>query len=110
MLNWYKSESTIRPELIDTTSSNIVVYLRRNIIEKQFKNEVTGQVDDIMYEYDEAILSKAEYKEYKENLEFQSAIELKDEMDVLKEKNTKLQNQVKLLTECILEMSEVVYM
>lgn len=61
-MKWYKSESTIRPQEVDTTSSKTSVFLRRNIRETarvdEFGNEVTW------FEYEEAVLSKEEYKEY----------------------------------------------
>lgn len=60
-MEWHKSESTIKPDEVDTTSSKTTVYLRRNIIEKQRDNESESQ---IYYEYDEAKLTKEEYQEY----------------------------------------------
>ena len=61
-LEFYKSSSSVKPELIDTTSSKKVVYIRQNIIEKQID-------DTTFYEYDEAKLTKAEYQEYLKELE-----------------------------------------
>ena len=61
-LKFIKSQSTVKPELIDTTSSKKVVYIRQNIIEIQ-KDDTT------FYEYDEAKLTKAEYQEYLKELE-----------------------------------------
>ena len=61
-LEFYKSSSSVKPELIDTTSSKKVVYIRQNIIEKQMD-------DAVFYEYDEAKLTKAEYQEYLKELE-----------------------------------------
>lgn len=66
-LNYVKSKSTEYPELIDTTSSKVVVYLRKNVVEKQVKDEITGDTRTI-YEYDEAKLTKEEYKQYLEEL------------------------------------------
>ena len=62
-LNWNKSESTVYPELIDTTSSKTTVYLRKNVAEKQVDDDMSGE-SYTMYEYDEAKLTKAEYKQY----------------------------------------------
>lgn len=62
ILNYIKSESTIKPELIDTISSKKVVYLRKNINEK--KRDIEGE-SQTYYEYDEAKLTKGEYEEYK---------------------------------------------
>ena len=67
-LNYIKSQSSIKPELIDTTSSKTTVYLRKNIIEV----ERTSENDDtttIFYKYDEAKLTKEEYQEYLKELE-----------------------------------------
>ena len=62
-MNYTKSESTIKPELVDTSSSKTTVYLRKNIIEKERVDEETGESTPY-YEYDEAKLTKEEYKEY----------------------------------------------
>ena len=62
-MNYVKSESTIKPELIDTTSSKTTVYIRKNIIEKETGDSTT------FYEYDEAKLTKEEYQEYLKELE-----------------------------------------
>ena len=61
-LEFYKSSSSVKPELIDTTSSKKVVYIRQNIIKKQI-------YDTTFYEYEEAKLTKAEYQEYLKELE-----------------------------------------
>ena len=98
-LNFIKSQSTEKPELIDTTSSKKVVYIRQNIIEVQ-KDDTT------FYEYDEAKLTKDEYKEYLAELEAQDTLKT---IENLKAENKALSEQVGMLTDCILEMSEVVY-
>ena len=67
-MNYVKSESTIKPESIDTTSSKTTVYLRKNIIEKERMDKETG-VSTKFYEYDEAKLTKEEYQEYLKELE-----------------------------------------
>ena len=67
-MNYVKSESTIKPELIDTTSSKTTVYIRKNIIEKERVDEETGESTPY-YEYDETKLTKEEYKEYLKELE-----------------------------------------
>ena len=72
-MNYVKSESTIKPELIDTTSSKTTVYIRKNIIEKErIDNErIDNETGDstTYYEYDEAKLTKEEYQEYLKELE-----------------------------------------
>ena len=67
-MNYVKSESTIKPELIDTTSSKTTVYIRKNIIEKERIDKETGD-STTYYEYVEAKLTKKEYQEYLKELE-----------------------------------------
>ena len=98
-LNFIKSQSAVKPELVDTTSSKKVVYIRQNIVEIQ-KDDTT------FYDYDEAKLTKDEYREYLAELETQSTLET---IENLKAENKALSEQVDVLTSCILEMSEVVY-
>ena len=98
-LNFIKSQSSVKPEFVDTTSSKKVVYIRQNIVEIQ-KNDTT------FYEYDEAKLTKDEYKEYLTELETQDTLET---IENLKTENKALSEQVSMLTDCILEMSAVIY-
>ena len=67
-MNYAKSKSTIKPELIDTTSSETTVYIRKNIVENIKTDEMSGE-ETVFYEYEEAKLTKAEYKEYLKELE-----------------------------------------
>ena len=67
-LNFIKSQSSVKPDLIDTTSSKVVVYLRQNIVENIKTDEMSGK-ETVFYEYEEAKLTKAEYKEYLKELE-----------------------------------------
>ena len=98
-LYFKKSQSTVKPELVDTTSSKKVVYIRQNIV---------GTVVDetTFYEYDEAKLTKAEYAEYLKELEATDTLEI---VENLKAENQALSEQVDMLTNCILEMSEIIY-
>ena len=98
-LEFYKSSSSVKPELIDTTSSKKVVYIRQNIIEMQ-------KDDAVFYEYDEAKLTKAEYQEYLKELEATDTLEI---VENLKSENKALSETVDMLTNCILEMSEIIY-
>ena len=98
-LYFKKSQSSVKPTLIDTTSSKKVVYIRQNIVEIQ-KDDTT------FYEYDEAKITKDEYKEYLAEIETQDTLET---IEKLKAENKTLSEQVDMLTNCILEMSEVVY-
>ena len=67
-LNYVKSQSSVKPELIDTTSSKTSVYIRQNIVEIEKTNEMSGE-ETVFYEYEEAKLTKAEYQEYLKELE-----------------------------------------
>lgn len=67
-LNYVKSQSSVKPDLVDTTSSKVVVYLRQNIVENIKTDEMSGE-ETVFYEYDEAKLTKQEYQEYLKELE-----------------------------------------
>ena len=98
-LYFKKSQSTVKPNLVDTTSSKKVVYIRQNIVE-------TVVEDTTYYEYDEAKLTKAEYQEYLKELE---ASNVSETIENLKDENKQLSKTVDMLTNCILEMSEMIY-
>ena len=57
---WYKSESTTRPEIVDSTSSKVYVYVRKNIEEVEREDEQTGNTY-IVYVYDETKIPKEVY-------------------------------------------------
>ena len=67
-LNYVKSQSSVKPELVDTTSSKFVVYLRQNIVENIKTDEMSGE-ETVFYEYEEAKLTRQEYHEYLKELE-----------------------------------------
>ena len=67
-LNYIKSQSSVKPDLVDTTSSKAIVYLRQNIIENIKTDEMSGE-ETVFYEYEEAKLTKEEYQEYLKELE-----------------------------------------
>ena len=67
-LNYVKSQSSVKPDLVDATSSKVVVYLRQNIVENINTDEMSGE-ETVFYEYDEAKLTKEEYQEYLKELE-----------------------------------------
>lgn len=98
-LYFKKTQSSVKPELIDTTSSKKVVYIRQNIVEIQKDNVM-------LYEYDEAKLTKTEYQEYLKELEATDTLQI---VENLKAENQTLSEQVDMLTNCILEMSEMIY-
>lgn len=58
-LNWYTSESCVRPQEVDLNSSPLTVYFRRNIHEEQ-RTDIDGTVYTV-YVYDEAAMPKSEY-------------------------------------------------
>ena len=111
-LNYVKSSSSVKPELIDTTSSKTTVYIRQNIVEKEKTVENTNSEDNdatsttVFYEYDEAKLTKEEYHEYLKELNGSDTLQT---IEDLKTENQNLNEQVSMLTECLLEMSETVY-
>ena len=67
-LNDVKSSSSVKPDLVDTTSSKTSVYLRQNIVENKKTDEMSGE-EIVFYEYEEAKLTKQEYQEYLKELE-----------------------------------------
>ena len=67
-LNYIKSQSSVKPDLLDTTSSKTTVYIRQNIVENKKTDEMSGK-ETVFYEYEEAKLTKEEYKEYLKELE-----------------------------------------
>ena len=67
-LNYIKSQSSVEPDLVDTTSSKTTVYIRQNIVENIKTDEMSGE-ETVFYEYEEAKLTKEEYQEYLKELE-----------------------------------------
>ena len=67
-LKYVKSQSSVKPDLVDTTSSRTTVYVRQNIVENKKIDEMSGE-ETVFYEYDEAKLTKQEYQEYLKELE-----------------------------------------
>ena len=104
-LNYIKSQSSVKPDLVDTTSSKTTVYLRKNIIEVEKTNE-NDDTSTTFYEYDEAKLSKEEYQEYLKELEATDALQT---IEDLREENKNLNEQIDMLTDCVIEMSETIY-
>ena len=105
ILNYVKSQSSVKPELIDTTSSKTTVYLRQNIVEVEKTNE-SYNTPTTFYEYEEAKLTKQEYQEYLKELNGSDTLQT---IEDLKAENQNLNEQVTMLTNCLLEVSETVY-
>ena len=59
---WYKSESNIKPDLTDTTSSSVYNYDRRNITEEE--REGTDGSKHIVYVYEENKVEKEQWENY----------------------------------------------
>ena len=104
-LNYKKSQSSNKPDLIDTTSSKKYVYLRQNVVEINSKDEQSGE-DRSYFEYDEAKLTKEEYEQYLKEI---NSTETLESIENLKAENQMLTEQVDMLTVCLMEMSEMVY-
>ena len=104
-LNYIKSQSSVKPDLVDTTSSKTTVYVRQNIVENKKIDEMSGE-EIVFYEYEEAKLTKEEYAEYLKELELTDTLET---IEGLKEENKSLNEQVTMLTDCLLEVSEMIY-
>lgn len=81
-MNWIKSESTVMPETVDTTSSKSVVYMRRGIKEKQRTDEVSGE-STTYYEYEEAKLTHEEYEEYLQVIEAINMRQMRADVDYI---------------------------
>ena len=103
-LNYRKSQSSVYPELIDTTSSKKCVYLRKNVVEVQ-SEDLNGEIYTT-YEYDEAKLTKEEYEQYLKEI---NSTETLESIENLKAENQMLNEQVDMLTVCLMEMSEMIY-
>ena len=71
---WYKSESKDIPTEIDITSSQVYVYVRKNIIPIQ-------REDETLYEYDEIKIPKEVYEIFR--LETENTDRIADLEDVL---------------------------
>ena len=61
MYEWKKSESTVKPELLDTTSSKVYNYIRKDIeeVEKEM-----GEETYVSYTYLEQKIPKTEWNYY----------------------------------------------
>ena len=102
ILKFNKSQSNSYPELLDTTSSKKVVYIRQNVIELEKVDEETGKTF-IFYEYEEAKLTKDEYKVYLDELNANHTLE---SIENLKAENEMLKEQIMMLDETMVVMLE----
>ena len=104
-MNYIKSQSSVKPDLIDTTSSKSTVYVRQNIVENKKIDEMSGE-EPVFYDYEEVKLTNEEYAEYLKELDATNTLRTIEE---LKAENESLNEQVTMLTDCLLEVSEMIY-
>ena len=108
-LNFIKSQSSVKPDLVDTTSSKTTVYIRQNIIKKEKTVENTNSEDNdatsttVFYEYDEAKLTKEEYQEYLKELNGSDTLQT---IENLKTNDDKINSAIVSIEENNLDMSD----
>ena len=108
-LNYIKSQSSVKPDLVDTTSSKTTVYVRQNIVEKEKAVENTNSEDNdatsttVFYEYDEAKLTKEEYQEYLKELNGSDTLQT---IEDLKVNDDKINSSIVSIEENNLDMSD----
>ena len=108
-LNYIKSQSSVKPDLVDTTSSKTTVYVRQNIVEKEKTVENTNSEDNdatsttVFYEYDEAKLTKEEYQEYLKELNGSDTLQT---IENLKTNDDKINSAIVSIEENNLDMSD----
>lgn len=100
-LTFYKSESAIKPELVDSNSSKKYVYIRQNIVEIQ-RTDDSGE-NYTYYEYEECKLTKEEYEQYLSEMESTETLQT---VENLKAENQMLTEQVDMLDETMAIMLE----
>ena len=101
-LNYIKSQSSVKPDLVDTTSSKVVVYLRQNIVENIKTDEMTGE-ETVFYENEEAKLTKQEYQEYLKELNGSDTLQT---IEDLKVNDDKINSSIVSIEENNLDMSD----
>lgn len=80
-MRWIKSESTVRPDEVDTTSSKTSVFLRRNIKEVARSDELNEETT--VFEYEESKLTKEEYEKYLQVAEAVNMRQIRADVDYL---------------------------
>ena len=83
-MNWYKTESTEYPILIDTTSSKKYNYMRRNVVQVE-REDRDGNII-IYYEYEECKVLKEEWGIVQQLIELTPYTETKTAYYLEKEK------------------------
>ena len=107
-LNFIKSQSSVKPDLVDTTSSKTTVYVRQNIVEKEKAVDTNSEDNDassttVFYEYDEAKLTKEEYQEYLKELNGSDTLQT---IEDLKVNDDKINSSIVSIEENNLDMSD----
>lgn len=83
ILNYNKSRSTVKPELVDTTSSKTMVYLRKNIEKTQEEDKMNSDRTIEYYVYDEARLTREEYNQYLAELNIKDIQQQRADIDYI---------------------------
>ena len=68
---WYESSSTAYPSLLDTTSSKVYVYVRKNVRQETIEEEGSSKV---IYTYDEMKVPKEVYGIFEKELQNDSRL------------------------------------
>lgn len=68
---WYESSSTAYPSLLDTTSSKVYVYVRKNVRQETIEEESNSR---IIYIYDEMKIPKEVYGIFEKELQNDSRL------------------------------------
>ena len=93
-MEWYTTQSTVRPETLDVTSSRVYNYLRRNIEE----TEVEGVV---FYTYDEMKVKKDDWQMYLKQEQMTADFE-----NALCEQDAMYDERIGLIEDAICELDE----
>ena len=101
-LNYIKSQSSVKPDLIDTTSSKSTVYVRQNIVENIKTDETSGE-ETVFYDYEEVKLTKKEYQEYLKELNGSDTLQT---IEDLKVNDDKINSSIVSIEENNLDMSD----
>lgn len=62
-INYYTSEAATEPALLDTDSSSVYTYIRKDVTKKTRKDPTTEE-ETTYYKYQEAKLTKDQYQTY----------------------------------------------
>lgn len=74
-----QSMSLTEPEVVDSTSSNSIVYIRRNIVH----HDVIDEENPEYWEYEEAQLTREEYEKYLKEISIPKLMQMRADIDYL---------------------------